>query len=81
MFTNDPLPEFIEMYIKAIDTIFNMNLDLDEIYIKYKINQLLLNKYNKLYNKQYNKKIIYNDKNENIWKTVCEKRKWKFIQN
>jgi hypothetical protein len=31
--------------------------------------------------KQYNKKIIYNDKNENIWKTVCEKRKWKFIQN
>jgi len=53
MFTNDPLPEFIEMYIKAIDTIFNMNLDLDEIYIKYKINQLLLNKYNKLYNKQY----------------------------
>jgi hypothetical protein len=75
----ESLPAPIQIYILAIDTVFNLNLDmLDEKYLLYKINQLCYNNINKKY---YDKNIIQNKKDIEIWKIICEKRKWNFIQN
>lgn len=75
----ESLPAPIQMYILAIDTVFNLNLDIpNEEYLFYKINQLYLNNVNK---KFYDKNIIQIKKDIEIWKIICEKRKWKFIQN
>ena len=77
------LPDQIQLYILAIDTIFNLKLEFPkESYLLYKINQLYHDSHNKNFcHDSHNKKIIPNIKDIEIWKTVCEKRKWKFIQN
>lgn len=75
----ESLPAPIQIYVLAIDTVFNLKLDIpDEKYLLYKINQLFYNNVNKKY---YDENIIQNNKDIEIWKIICEKRKWKFIQN
>lgn len=75
----ESLPAPIQIYILAIDTVFNLNLDVpNEKYLLYKINQLFYNNANKKY---YDENIIQNKNDIEIWKIICEKRKWKFIQN
>lgn len=81
-FTNPAsLPAPLQMYILSIDTIFNLKLDMiNEQYLLYKINQLTrnmltINNNDKLTNNKGSGTDI------KIWKIICEKRKWKFLQD